>query len=113
MAKISRSGRRRSIGQTEHALGDDVELNLARATLDGIGARAEPGAGARKLARVEPLTLPAEPLITEDLDHELAAPFVQLGAVQLEHRRFRARPASRFGSFGRPAQRDFIAVKIH
>ena len=53
-------------------------------------------ARARELARGEALAFPAEPLIAEDLHHELAAALVQLGAVELEHRRLGAgpRPAS-------------------
>src|SRR6185503_19882801 len=77
----TRSKRVSSIRQAEHALGDDVQLDLGRAALDRVAARAQPIARDLELVLVEAGPVPAEPLRPADADHELAPAHVELGAV--------------------------------
>src|SRR5690606_36487185 len=60
-----------SVRQAEHALGDDVELDLAGPALDRVAARAQPLAGEVQLALVEAGALPAERLRAGDRDRDL------------------------------------------
>src|SRR6185436_13098391 len=76
-----------SIRQAEDALGDDVELDLGRAALDRVAARAQPVARHLELVGLEARAFPADALRTADRDHELAPAHVELGAVVLEDRR--------------------------
>src|SRR5215471_12654867 len=89
-----------SVRQAEHALGDDVELDLAGAALDRVRARAQPVARAAQLVGGVRLALPADAVVAGQLHAQLLAPLVELGAVQLEHRRRRA---------GRPPRRRLLA----
>src|SRR5579884_1780142 len=84
---MGRSSRGRSVGEREHLLGDDVELDLRRPPLDRVAARPQPLARLRELLGGEALPLPPERLGAADRDHELVPPLVQLGAVHLEQRR--------------------------
>src|SRR5437899_8600784 len=82
----------RLIGQAEHALGDDVELDLRRATLDRVAARAQPLPRQRDLVVVVSRALPAEPLRARDPHRQLMAVLVELGGVDLEQRALGAGP---------------------
>src|SRR5215468_2894418 len=103
----------RSVRQAEHALGDDVELDLGRAALDRVGARAQPFARELELLAAEPIAFPAEPLRPEDRDLELAPAFVQLRAVVLEDRGFRTRCVARLGGVARAGERPVEAALVH
>src|SRR2546425_9136222 len=81
----------RLIGQAEHALGDDVELDLRGATLDRVAARAQPLPRQRDLVVVS-RALPAEPLRARDPHRQLMAVLVELGGVDLEQRALGAGP---------------------
>src|SRR6185295_14174474 len=67
------SVRTRSIGllrEAEDAFGDDVELDLGRAALDRVAARAQPVARHLELVCLEAWAFPAAALRTADRDHE-------------------------------------------
>src|SRR2546427_8000074 len=51
-----------SVGETQDALGDDVQLDLRRPALDRVPPGAEPVAGHPDLLVLEPGSLPAERL---------------------------------------------------
>src|SRR5262249_37323062 len=85
-SSLRRSFISRSVGEAEHALGDDVQLHLRRAAFDRVGPRAQPFARCLELSGIKTLAFPAERLRSEDGQKELVAALVDLGAVVLEDR---------------------------
>src|SRR5215216_5434549 len=67
-----------ALRQPEHALGDDVALNLAGARLDGVAARAEVGVLPGAAVEVLELAVGAEYLL-----RGLLRPLVHLAPVEL------------------------------
>src|SRR5690606_17085546 len=102
-----------SVRQAEHALGDDVELDLAGPALDRVAARAQPLAGEVQLALVEAGALPAERLRAGDRDRDLHAALVQLGAVDLEHRALGAGRVAGAGGVAGALGREHEGARIH
>src|SRR4029450_4383327 len=94
-----------SVRQAEHISGDDVELDLRGPALDRVAARAQPLAGERPLLVPEPGALPSEALRPGEHDHQLAPALVQLGAVELEDRRFGTRWLARLQASAAARQR--------
>src|SRR4051812_25419478 len=73
----------RLVRQAKRVLGDDIELHLAGAALDGVAARAQPVAGVLELVLVEARALPAQARGPAQRQHQLLAALVELGAVDL------------------------------
>ena len=85
--------------EAEHALADDVALDLGRATLDRVGPAAqEEHAGRAGRADVAEVVVAAEPVVgadegvgAEQVDAQLVDPLVDRGERQLGDRALRAR----------------------
>src|SRR5712671_2452538 len=82
------------IHQSEHALGDHIQIDLARAALDGVTLGAQPRARYRELARLERGTFPTESLAAHCLHHQFGALLVYLRCGVLDDRGRRTRPFS-------------------
>src|SRR5439155_21949958 len=102
-----------SVGQPEHALGDDVELDLRGAALDRVAARAEPVARHLELLLRKARALPAERLRPQHLHHQLAAALVQLRPVELEDRRLGAGLVAGLGAVAGARERQIEAGLVH
>src|SRR5947199_2231126 len=74
-----------ALGQAEHALGDDVSLDLARSGLDGVAARAKVAVLPDAAVEVDEL-----PVRAEDLLRGLLHPLVHFAPVDLLDRALRA-----------------------
>src|SRR5262249_49159720 len=79
-----------SVGQSQHPLGDDVELDFAGAALDRHRARTQPAPRARELLGRKAFALPTQPLKAAYCPVDLAPPFAELGADELQKRAFRS-----------------------
>src|SRR5205823_13964896 len=112
-APAPRRGPGPSVGQPEHALGDDVELDLRGAALDRVAARAEPVARHLELLVRKARALPAERLRPQDLHHQRAPALVQLRPVELEDRRLGAGLVAGLGAVARARQRQIETGLVH
>ena len=72
-------GRGRSVRQPEHALRDDVQLDLGGAAFDRIAARSQPVSRLRQLVLLVSRALPAERLGTRLISRLLVSKSVLLG----------------------------------
>ena len=74
------------IQQAQHPLGDDVEVDLAGAALDGVGLGPQHGAQGADLTGGEAVAFPAQALQAERLDGQFGALLVQLGGGVFDDR---------------------------
>src|SRR5690349_11003016 len=79
-----------SLREFEYALGDDVELDLGRAALDGVALRPEPVPRELEVVRRVSIAFPPESRLAGERDEQLLTALVQLGAVHLEEGRLRS-----------------------
>lgn len=99
--------------QPQHALGDDVEVDLGGAAFDRVALRAEPLAGNALGVLVEALPFPAEAFGAEGFDQEFVAILVHLGGAVFQDGRGVADGLAGFGLFGLALDGEGKGFRIH